>query len=163
MKNILAMIPLLVLTACAGSSSKFTPPPAQQTTPIAKSWTVTLSGVTPNNWVFSPVVLDMASLPVGTCMTDFENNGVTGLPSTFGSCSFVNNRPIEVEDLFFATGTAQLYAGEITYFWMQYSDGVNTAVFSGQGVFQNNALSGTLNCRSYNGVPCSWGLQLTAE
>lgn len=163
MKLILAIAASLMLLACAGTSSKFTPPPAQQTTPIAKSWTVTLSGSNPPGWSFTPVSLNMSALPVGTCMTDFQNNGVAGLPATFGSCSYVNNRPIEVEDLFFATGTAQLYAGETVYFWVQYSDGTNTGTFSGQGAFQNNVLSTTLTCVSYNGSPCTWQLQLTAE
>lgn len=116
-------------------------------------------------WTFSPVTISMSSLPTATCMADFQGKGLSGLPANLGSCGYANSLPVAtgIQDVFFATDTAQLYAGESIYYWVQYASGSNTAMLSGQGSFNGSSVGGTLNCVTVDGAACSWHINISAQ
>lgn len=155
----------VILAGCG--VSKPTQPPPPKTTPIAKTWTVTLSGANPPGWTFTPQIIAASSLPTGPCLGEFNGWSVPNLPASFGSCSSANaigsTDASWTQDIVLGTTTAQLYAGETTWFAVQYGDGTHSAILAGHSAFDGSNISGQADCVSFDGGSCSWHVNFSAH
>jgi hypothetical protein len=191
-KLAIAMLSSLMLCSCNAVKQATTapqPPPI----PIVEDWAITVANSSsgPTGWTFMPQTVRTQTIPVGPCMTDFNNlvpPSSMPLPTGFGSCAFVTDIPLPqgqsnwLQTVVLGTTTAQLYSGEaVSYVLMDNSaDGSTSVVLGGNGIFTSTttvangtttftySMTGQLNCLSLNNsttdaVCTAWHTTFTAS
>jgi|SRR6185312_5428127 len=170
-KTLLALY-FLILCGCGGGSPTTKPAP-QSTLPIAESWNTTIaaSPSAPSGWTLSAQSIDAASIPLNTCVTDFNNFlSPNTLQASLQSCALStdivpNGKSTWIRTLILGTTSAQLFSGESVSYALviQGDDGASSAILSGTGTFANSQITGPLNCLSLNGGSCDWSTTITAS
>jgi hypothetical protein len=142
---------------------------------LVEAWTITVanSSSNPTGWTFVPQTVNMQTIAVNPCMTDFDNLAPSTsmpLPNGFGSCAYITDIPLPagqsnwLQTIIMGTTTAELYSGEaVSYVLMEDSaDGSTSVVLGGNGTFTSAAstengttnftftITGQLNCLSFN-------------